>query len=116
MGIGTRYRPAQRGHEVGGDWYDVFELPDGKIGCAAGDVAGHDLAAAVAMGRLQLLLRYTARSGAQPAAVLAALDQACPELSAGVRDHTRAGQPDRQAGRPARLVHRRADRAPHGAD
>ena len=80
-GIGTRYRPANQGHEVGGDWYDVFELPGGRIGCAAGDVVGHDLAAAAAMGRLQLLLRYTARSGAGPAAVLAALDQACPDLS-----------------------------------
>ena len=81
VGIGTCYRPANQGHEVGGDWYDVFELPGGRIGCAAGDVVGHDLAAAAAMGRLQLLLRYTARSGAGPAAVLAALDQACPDLS-----------------------------------
>ena len=81
VGIGTSYRPAQQGHEVGGDWYDVFELPGGKIGCAAGDVVGHDLAAAAAMGRLQLLLRYTALSGASPATVLAALDQASPALS-----------------------------------
>ena len=81
VAIGTRYRPARPGHEVGGDWYDVFELPDGKIGCAAGDVVGHDLAAAVAMGRLQLLLRYSAYGGAQPEGVLAALDQASPELS-----------------------------------
>ncbi len=80
-GIATSYRPANQGHEVGGDWYDVFELPGGRIGCAAGDVAGHDLAAAAAMGRLQLLLRYTALKGAGPAAVLAALDQACPDLS-----------------------------------
>jgi len=79
--IGTCYRPAEQGREVGGDWYDVFELPGGKIGCAAGDVVGHDLAAAAAMGRLQLLLRYTAVSGAGPAAVLAALDQACPALT-----------------------------------
>jgi PAS domain S-box-containing protein len=79
--IGTCYRPAEQGHEVGGDWYDVFELPGGKIGCAAGDVVGHDLAAAAAMGRLQLLLRYTARGGAGPAAVLAALDQASPALT-----------------------------------
>ena len=48
--IGTCYRPAEQGREVGGDWYDVFELPGGKIGCAAGDVVGHDLAAAAAMG------------------------------------------------------------------
>ena len=81
VGIGTSYRPANQGHEVGGDWYDVFELPGGRIGCAAGDVVGHDLAAAAAMGRLQLLLRYLARSGAGPAAVLASLDQACPDLS-----------------------------------
>jgi serine phosphatase RsbU (regulator of sigma subunit) len=81
VGIGTSYRPANQGHEVGGDWYDVFELPGGRIGCAAGDVVGHDLAAAAAMGRLQLLLRYIARSGAGPAAVLAALDEACPDLS-----------------------------------
>ena len=79
--IGTCYRPAEQGREVGGDWYDVFELPGGKIGCAAGDVVGHDLAAAAAMGRLQLLLRYTAGGGAGPAAVLAALDQACPSLT-----------------------------------
>jgi Stage II sporulation protein E (SpoIIE) len=46
-----------------------------------GDVAGHDLAAAVAMGRLQLLLRYTALSGARPSEVLEALDQACPALT-----------------------------------
>ncbi len=79
--IGSCYRPAEQGREVGGDWYDVFELPGGKIGCAAGDVVGHDLAAAAAMGRLQLLLRYTAVNGAGPAAVLAALDQACPALT-----------------------------------
>ncbi len=79
--IGTCYRPAEQGREVGGDWYDVFELPGGKIGCAAGDVVGHDLAAAAAMGRLQLLLRYTAINGAGPAAVLAALDQASPALT-----------------------------------
>lgn len=79
--IGAFYRPAEEGHEVGGDWYDVFELPGGTIGCAVGDVVGHDLAAAVAMGRLQLLLRYSARGGAGPAGVLEALDAACPDLT-----------------------------------
>ena len=81
VAIGTCYRPAEQGRDVGGDWYDVFELPGGKIGCAAGDVVGHDLAAAAAMGRLQLLLRYTAGRGARPAAVLAALDAASPALT-----------------------------------
>ena len=79
--IGAAYLPAEPGQDVGGDWYDVFELPGGKIGCASGDVVGHDLAAAVAMGRLQLLLRYIALSGARPTEVLEALDRACPALT-----------------------------------
>ena len=81
VSIGTAYRPAEQGHDVGGDWYDVFELPGGKIGCAAGDVVGHDLHAAVAMGRLQLLLRHAASSGADPAGVLSALDAASPAIT-----------------------------------
>jgi PAS domain S-box-containing protein len=81
VSIGTAYRPAEQGHDVGGDWYDAFELPGGKIGCAAGDVVGHDMHAAIAMGRLQLLLRHAAFSGADPAGVLAALDAACPALT-----------------------------------
>jgi hypothetical protein len=81
VGIGVRYRPAERSHDVGGDWYDAFELPGGRIGFAVGDVVGHDLDAAVAMGRLQQLLRYVARSGARPAEVLQALDDACPAIT-----------------------------------
>lgn len=81
VSIGTGYRPAEPGYDVGGDWYDVFELPGGKVACAAGDVVGHDLHAAVAMSRLQLLLRHAASSGADPAAVLAALDAACPAIT-----------------------------------
>jgi hypothetical protein len=80
-GIGVRYRTADRSHDVGGDWYDAFELPGGRIGFAVGDVVGHDLDAAVAMGRLQQLLRYVAMSGARPAEVLQALDDACPAIT-----------------------------------
>jgi GAF domain-containing protein len=80
-GIGVRYRPAERSHDVGGDWYDAFELPGGRLGFAVGDVVGHDLDAAVAMGRLQQLLRYVAMAGARPAEVLQALDAACPAIT-----------------------------------
>jgi GAF domain-containing protein len=80
-GIGVRYRPAERSHDVGGDWYDAFELPGGRLGFAVGDVVGHDLDAAVAMGHLQQLLRYVAVSGARPAEVLQALDDACPAIT-----------------------------------
>jgi hypothetical protein len=81
-GIGVCYRPADRGRDVGGDWYDAFELPAGRIGFAVGDVVGHDLKAAVAMGRLQQLLSYVAVAGDRPAEVLQALDEASPEVTA----------------------------------
>jgi len=81
VAIGTAYRPAEIGREVGGDWYDVFKLPGGRIGCVIGDVVGHDLTAAVAMSRLQLLLRHAAASGAGPAAALQALDTADPAIT-----------------------------------
>ncbi len=81
VGIGARHLPADQGHEVGGDWYDVFELPGNRIGFAVGVVVGHDLAAAAAMGRLQQLLRYAADAGARPGELLEALDEACPSIT-----------------------------------
>jgi anti-sigma regulatory factor (Ser/Thr protein kinase) len=71
----VRYRPAELHHEVGGDWYDVFDLPGDRVGFSVGDVVGHDLAAAAAMGRLQSVLRATAWSSSGPAQVLEELDR-----------------------------------------
>jgi anti-sigma regulatory factor (Ser/Thr protein kinase) len=70
------YHPAERGNDVGGDWYDVFELPGSRVAIAVGDVVGHGLAAAATMGRLQQVLRSTALAGASPAEVLESLDAA----------------------------------------
>lgn len=61
--------------EVGGDWYDVLPLENGCIGLAIGDVMGHDLAAAAAMGQLRSVLRSYAWEGDEPANVLARLDR-----------------------------------------
>ncbi|GLW93358.1 PP2C family protein-serine/threonine phosphatase [Actinokineospora globicatena] len=58
---------------VGGDWYDVFELPTGLVGVAIGDVSGHGLAAAVVMGRLRSALRAYALENDDPAEVLTKL-------------------------------------------
>ncbi|PPK92094.1 serine phosphatase RsbU (regulator of sigma subunit) [Kineococcus xinjiangensis] len=55
--LSARYVPAAYGEEVGGDWYDVVRLPDGSAACVIGDVAGHDMAAAAAMGQVRGLLR-----------------------------------------------------------
>jgi hypothetical protein len=53
----------------------VFALPDGAIGLAIGDVMGHDLAAAAAMGQLRSVLRSYAYEGSSPSVVLDRLDR-----------------------------------------
>jgi phosphoserine phosphatase RsbU/P len=60
---------------VGGDWYDVFVLPDGSLGVVVGDVAGSGLAAAVIMGRIRSALRAYVLETADPGAVLRLLDR-----------------------------------------
>ncbi|MFC6094006.1 PP2C family protein-serine/threonine phosphatase [Saccharothrix lopnurensis] len=60
---------------VGGDWYDVFHLPDGRIGLVMGDVVGKGLPAAVVMGRLRSALRAYALEFDDPAEVLGRLDR-----------------------------------------
>jgi serine phosphatase RsbU (regulator of sigma subunit) len=47
------YIPAEREALIGGDWYDAFELPDGRIVFSVGDVTGHGLDAAVTAERLR---------------------------------------------------------------
>jgi phosphoserine phosphatase RsbU/P len=71
--IAARYLP---GHDrlVGGDWYDVFELPAGHVGAAIGDVVGHGLRSATVMGRIRNALRAYALDSDDPAAVLTRLD------------------------------------------
>jgi serine phosphatase RsbU (regulator of sigma subunit) len=60
---------------VGGDWYDVFILPDGRLGVVVGDVAGSGLAAAVIMGRMRSALRAYVLETADPGIALRLLDR-----------------------------------------
>jgi serine phosphatase RsbU (regulator of sigma subunit) len=76
----TLYRPADLLHDVGGDWFDVFALPGGRVGFAVGDVVGHDLRAATAMGKLQSAVRYLAHLATGPADLLTRLDQASAHI------------------------------------
>jgi PAS domain S-box-containing protein len=69
------YRPVTRNMEIGGDWYDAFRLPDGRLAVAAGDVMGKGLTAAAGMGRVRNALRALALTDPRPAAVLAGLDR-----------------------------------------
>jgi sigma-B regulation protein RsbU (phosphoserine phosphatase) len=60
---------------VGGDWYDVFVLPDGKVGIVVGDVAGSGLSSAVIMGRMRSALRAYVLETEDPADALRMLDR-----------------------------------------
>ncbi|MDX1874063.1 SpoIIE family protein phosphatase [Mycolicibacterium sp. 120266] len=67
--LSADYRPAAGGR-VGGDWYDAFQLPDGRLVVLVGDVAGHGLSAAGAMAQLRNALRSQLFGGATPAEAL----------------------------------------------
>jgi len=71
--LAARYVPASEDMEVGGDWYDVVPLPNGNIGLAVGDVAGHGLRAATIMGQLRMALRAYALEETSPSAVVGGL-------------------------------------------
>ncbi|MFG1927017.1 PP2C family protein-serine/threonine phosphatase [Cryptosporangium sp. NPDC048952] len=84
LDIAVRYRSALEQAQVGGDWYDAYLLPDGRLTMAVGDVTGHDLDAAALMAQLRNLLRgisYTLRHF--PSRVLAGLDDALHGLHVG---------------------------------
>ncbi|MFG2965194.1 MULTISPECIES: PP2C family protein-serine/threonine phosphatase [unclassified Streptomyces] len=69
--LAVRYAPACYGLNVGGDWYDAFTLPDGRIGLAIGDVQGHNIEAAAFMGQVRAALRALASVTGEPDELLA---------------------------------------------
>ncbi|WP_418276995.1 PP2C family protein-serine/threonine phosphatase [Isoptericola jiangsuensis] len=70
----TRYRPADDNLAVGGDWFDVVELPGDRFGLVVGDCVGHGVGAAAAMGRLSSAGRALMMAGSGPAETLEQLD------------------------------------------
>ena len=68
--VAARYVASDTAAEVGGDWYDVVELPGGAVGLVMGDVEGHDLGAAALMGLVRGAVRAYALDGQPPAAVM----------------------------------------------
>ncbi|HEY5835676.1 ATP-binding SpoIIE family protein phosphatase [Streptomyces sp.] len=70
MAVAARYVPTGGGLQVGGDWYDVIDLPSGSTALVIGDVQGHDVRAAGIMGQLRIALRAYAAEGHSPDAVL----------------------------------------------
>jgi serine phosphatase RsbU (regulator of sigma subunit) len=121
----AHYVSASTAADVGGDFYDLLHLPDGSVGIAIGDVVGHDVAAAAAMGHLRGVLRavvWEAVDG-DPGSVLARVDRLVQGLrvaSLATMVYARAERPVRpgepwrvhvaNAGHPPLLL-----RAPSGA-
>jgi len=64
------YVPAAQEHLVGGDWYDVLELPDKRVLCIIGDVAGHGIDAAAQMNRARQSIVAAALIESDPAHIL----------------------------------------------
>ena len=80
-GFAVRYQPATRPLQVGGDWYDVVDLDDGRIALIVGDCVGHGLVAATIMGQLRSACRALLLEQPSPSAALTALDRFAARLS-----------------------------------
>ncbi|MFD7136363.1 SpoIIE family protein phosphatase [Streptomyces sp. NPDC059894] len=74
-----RYLPASE-EDVGGDWFDVIPLPGGRTGLVIGDVMGHGIHAAAAMGQLRTAVRTLARHDIHPARMLSSLDAVVADM------------------------------------
>jgi len=95
----AHYVSASSAADVGGDFYDLLELPDGSVAMVVGDVVGHDVAAAAAMGHLRGLLRACLwdAEDTDPATVLARVDRLVQGLrvaSLATIGYARARRPD----------------------
>ncbi|MEU7515973.1 SpoIIE family protein phosphatase [Streptomyces sp. NPDC042898] len=84
LDIACRYLPGTTATEVGGDWFDVIELPGHRTALVIGDVMGRGLRAAVAMGELRTAVRTLAQLDLEPAEVLSHLDEIARGLGAPI--------------------------------
>ena len=90
-------RPA---HEISGDFYDYFDLADGRIGFVVGDISGKGMDAALLMVRAASLLRWVGKEGTAPAVWLArANEELCQTAQDGRFVCALVGYCDRQARR-----------------
>ncbi len=79
-GFAVRYQAATRPLQVGGDWYDVVDLDDGRIALIVGDCVGHGLAAAAVMGQVRSACRALLFDNPSPGAALAGMDRFAARL------------------------------------
>ena len=79
-GFAVRYQAASRPLQVGGDWYDIVDLEDGRIALIVGDCVGHGLAAAAVMGQVRSACRALLLDHPSPRVALAGLDRFAARL------------------------------------
>jgi PAS domain S-box-containing protein len=111
-GFAVRYEPATPPLEVGGDWYDVVPLPDGRTGIVVGDCVGRGLAAAAVMGQLRSACRALLLEASSPRHTLTALDRfagqlpgaACTTVFCGVLDPSTGTLAYSSAGHPPGIL------------
>jgi PAS domain S-box-containing protein len=71
--IAYRYQPAIQAAEIGGDWFDVIPVEQGKVTLIVGDVTGHGIRAAAIMGQLRTTGAALARLGCPPGQIISQL-------------------------------------------
>ncbi|SDT08387.1 PAS domain S-box-containing protein [Streptomyces sp. TLI_053] len=110
MDVAARYRPARGPAGAGGDWFDAIPLSGARVALVAGDVVGHGLAAAAAMGRLRMAVRTLAGTDLPPEELLAHLD----DLVLRLIDEEAEARTGGAAGVVGEVVGGTADRAGYG--
>jgi serine phosphatase RsbU (regulator of sigma subunit) len=92
--VAVRYRPAEQGRLVAGDWYDALLLPDKRLLLVVGDITGHGIDAVTGMIAARNALRGLAATGAGPADLLRHLNFAACHLTEGIAGTVICGRYD----------------------
>lgn len=71
----VRYLAAESGARIGGDWYTVSDLPDGRVLIGIGDAAGHGLEATALMARMRSGLGGLSYTGARSGQLMTWLNE-----------------------------------------
>ncbi|HEV7585918.1 MAG TPA: SpoIIE family protein phosphatase [Solirubrobacteraceae bacterium] len=77
----AKYLPAGSGIKIGGDWYDVFQLPDGRVTFVIGDVVGRGVVAASVMAEIRTALRAYLMEGHELGAAMSLLNELLVSMS-----------------------------------
>jgi len=92
--VAVRYRPAEQGRLVAGDWYDALLLPDKQLLLVVGDITGHGIDAVTGMIAARNALRGLAATGEGPADLLRHLNYAACHLTEGIAGTVVCGRYD----------------------